>query len=182
MSFLSSLPRDAVLLDVFKRIPALSRPLIEYHEVLMRGPSPFTVAERELIAGYVSGLNACGYCHGVHTATAEQFGIATDLMAQLLEALDKAPLEPRMKPVLSFVRKLTLSPSRVVDSDAEAVFDAGWDETALMHAASVCALFNLMNRMVEGVGLKGSPSYFKVASERLSSHGYAGLLKLLPSE
>jgi AhpD family alkylhydroperoxidase len=34
------------------------------------------VAERELIAAYVAGLNACGYCHGIHIAVAEAFGIA----------------------------------------------------------------------------------------------------------
>jgi AhpD family alkylhydroperoxidase len=42
----------------------------------LRGPSPFTVAERELIAAYVSGLNACGYCHGIHRVTADAFGVA----------------------------------------------------------------------------------------------------------
>jgi AhpD family alkylhydroperoxidase len=35
------------------------------------------VAERELIAAFVSGLNACGYCHGVHTAAARSSQILT---------------------------------------------------------------------------------------------------------
>jgi len=64
-----------VLLQVFRAYPDTARPLLDYHELVMRGPSPFTVAERELIAAYVSGVNECGYCHGVHTATAEAFGI-----------------------------------------------------------------------------------------------------------
>jgi AhpD family alkylhydroperoxidase len=76
MTYLPSLPGDAVLLDVFRACPGTSRPLLEYHQALLRGPSPLTVAERELIAAYVSGLNACRYCHGVHTATARAFGIS----------------------------------------------------------------------------------------------------------
>ena len=63
--------------------------------------------------------------------------------------------------------------------DAAQVFAAGWDEQALHDAISVCALFNFMNRLVEGMGIKTSPSYFKIAGERLSSDGYLGLSKLL---
>ncbi len=44
MTYLPSLPDDAVLLDVFRAYPATSRPLLEYHQVLLRGPSPLTVA------------------------------------------------------------------------------------------------------------------------------------------
>ena len=81
MPYLKSLPDDAVLLQVFRAYPDTARPLLDYHELVMRGPSPFTVAERELIAAYVSGVNECGYCHGVHTATAEAFGIQEGLIA-----------------------------------------------------------------------------------------------------
>jgi AhpD family alkylhydroperoxidase len=80
MGYLRSLPERAVLRDVFAAFPVTSRPLLEYHQALLRGPSPFSVAERELIAAYVSGLNACGYCHGVQTATAQAFGIDEGLV------------------------------------------------------------------------------------------------------
>lgn len=59
MTHLPSLRPDAVLLDVFRGFPATSAPLLDYHQALLRGESPFTVAQRELIAVYVSALNAC---------------------------------------------------------------------------------------------------------------------------
>jgi alkylhydroperoxidase family enzyme len=62
MPYLPSLPFGATLLDVFKRFPETNKPLIEFHEVLLRGLSHFSEAERELIAAYVSGLNRCRYC------------------------------------------------------------------------------------------------------------------------
>ena len=77
MAYLPSLPADAVLLDVFRAYPDTARPLMDYHQALLRGPSPLSVAERELIAAYVSGLNACGYCHGVHSAAARSSQILT---------------------------------------------------------------------------------------------------------
>lgn len=179
MSFLKSLPADAVLLNVFKSFPATTRPLIEYHEVLLRGPSPLSVAERELIAGYVSGLNACNYCHGVHEATAREFGIAQGLMVQLIEDIDMAPIDEKMKPILRYVRKLTLSPSKMTQADADAIFAAGWSDQALHDAVSTCALFNFMNRLVEGLGIKAAPEYFSLSAKRLHEGGYSGLLQRL---
>ena len=138
------------------------------------------MAERELIAAYVSGLNSCNYCHGVHAATAEQFGVAEGLLGQLIENAEQAPIEERMKPLLAYVKKLTHTPSRLLPTDAEAVFAAGWNEQALHDAISVCGLFNLMNRLVDGLGVTGDAAYFKLASARLASGGYSGLLKLFP--
>lgn len=179
MAYLKSFPEDAVLLQVFKAFPGTSKALLAYHEVLLRGPSPLSVAERELIAGFVSGLNACRYCHGVHEATAREFGIEAGLMARLLDDIDGAPVSDQLKPVLRYVKKLTENPSRMTQADAEAVFAAGWTDQALHDAVSVCALFNLMNRLVEGLGVRAGEEYFAAASKRLHESGYAGLMKLL---
>lgn len=179
MSYLPSLREDAVLLDVFRAYPETSRPLLDYHQALLRGPSPLTVAERELIAAYVSGLNACRYCHGVHTATARAFGIGADTLAALLDDVGTAPVAERMKPLLHYVGKLTLTPAKVTPGDAAAVLAAGWQEQALHDAAAVCGLFSLMNRLIEGLGISGGEDYFLASGRRLADRGYAGLRDLL---
>ncbi|HEY7593872.1 MAG TPA: peroxidase [Actinophytocola sp.] len=179
MSYLSSLPDDAVLMDVFKLHPRTSRPLLDYHEVVMRGPAPFTVAERELIAAYVSGVNSCGYCHGVHAVTAEVCGIAEGAAPAAVADLDTAPVPERMRPVLRYAGKLTRTPAAITRADAEEVLAAGWDEEALHFAVMVCALFNFMNRMVEGHGITAGPEYFAKSGQRLKDTGYAGLNRLL---
>lgn len=179
MPVLPSLARGATLLDVFRAFPETSKPLIEFHEVLLRGPSPFTEGERELIAAYVSALNECRYCRGVHTATAERLGSAQGAVAALVDDIDAAPIDRRMKPVLRYARKLTQSPGGVAQADAEAVFAEGWNETALYHAIAVTALFNFMNRLVEGLGIELDPAYVKPASERLADRGYLPLIAML---
>lgn len=179
MSYLKSLPADAALLQVFQQYPDTARPLLDYHELVMRGPSPFTAAERELISAYVSGVNACGYCHGVHTATAEAFGVAPGLLADALADLDSAAVDERLKPVLRYVDKLTRTPSTMTAADADAVYAAGWDDRALHDAVLVCALFNFMNRMVEGLGISAEASYHTTSGRRLRELGYAGLAGLL---
>jgi uncharacterized peroxidase-related enzyme len=179
MPYLKSLPDDAVLMQVFTAYPEHSRPLLDYHQLVMRGPSPFSSGERELIAAYVSGINACGYCHGVHTATAEAFGVSPGVLTSALADLDSAPVDEKLKPVLRYVGKLTSTPSRVTRADADAVFAAGWDELALYHAVLVCALFNFMNRLVDGLGITADSTFYAMSGNRLHRIGYAGLGGLL---
>ena len=66
--------------------------------------------------------------------------------------LDSANIPAKLKPVLAYAEKLTTTPNRVSAADAQAVYDAGWDERALYDTVVVCALFNFMNRLVEGTG------------------------------
>src|SRR6516225_2773125 len=121
MPFLPSLPKGANLLNLFKAFPDTSIPLIQFHEALLRGPSPFTEGERELIAAYVSGLNHCRYCHGVHSATAELLGIKRELVDSRID-IDGADVDPTMRPVLRYARKLTQQPSSPTQADADAIF------------------------------------------------------------
>src|SRR5271170_4174377 len=94
MPLLRSLPARPVMRDLYRAYPATCRPLGEFTEAAMRGPSPFTQAQRELIAAYVSGLNACTYCHTTHVAVAAACGVEPDLVADI----ESAPIEARMKP------------------------------------------------------------------------------------
>lgn len=176
MPFLPSLESEDKVGDALGRFnTGTARPLIEYHEALLRGDSPLSVAERELIAAFVSATNACAYCEGAHTAAATQFGVEPELVRQLVGDLDGAPVAERMRPVLAFARKLTQTPSRMTQADVDAVLAAGWDERAVYDIVQVTALFNFMNRFVEGLGLNAIPEQFAATGERLAN-GYAQMI------
>jgi len=149
-----SLPEPPTMADVFRAFPHTFRPLVEYHDRLLRDDSPLTVAQRELIAAYVSGVNSCAFCYGAHSAVARAFGVEEEVFQNLVADVDHSTVEDKMKPLLKYVGKLTRTPSQMTAADAKAVYDAGWSEQALFDAISVCALFNFMNRIVEGTGLK----------------------------
>lgn len=157
MPVFPSIEGEPGLDKVFRRFPHSVMPLLEYHDRVLRDRSPLTVAERELIAAYVSGLNACTYCHGAHVVAARAFGIEENLFEGLMNDLASSVVDESLKPILAYVGKLTRSPAMMTDADANAVYAAGWDEQALFDAISVCALFNLMNRIVEGCGIKSNP-------------------------
>lgn len=172
MPLFPSLPRTAATSDVWRRFPDKARNLPQLSEAIMRGPSPFSPGERELIAACVSACNACRYCTGVHSQTARAFGVDEALLQSLADDPQAAPVDEKLKPVLAYVRKLTLSPARMVPADAEAVFDAGWDEAALHDAIMVCALFNFMNRVVEGHGLALEADALKTRGRIIAEQGY----------
>lgn len=182
MSYLKSLPDQSTLRDLFPRYPAQSFHLLLFHEALLRGDGALTAKEKELIAAYTSGLNACSYCYGIHTSTAEAFGIEVGLLEDMVSDLDNAPIDDKMRALLKYVGKVTQTPSRIVPSDVNAVYDAGWDEHALFEAVATSALFNLMNRLVDGLGMEATPQGAKVAGHFLYENGYEGLAKSLQVE
>lgn len=52
-------------------------------------------------------------------------------------------------------------------------------ETAIYYTVAVTALFNFMNRLVEGLGIELDPAYVEIASKRLADHGYLPLIAML---
>lgn len=188
MPFISSWAEDASVWDVFRADLEIYRPFIEFTEALMRGPSSLTVTERELIAAFVSGVNACEFCYGGHSAVAVELGIDEALLEELLADIETASVDAKLKPILKLARKLTLEPSRVGQSDADAIFEAGWDEKAFRDSVAVCAYFNYMNRIADGFGIpdirerrqamaRGNVRYgYRTRFvEALRSEGYPGL-------
>lgn len=153
MALFPSLPETAHLADVYRAFPQHVKPLLDYHDALLRGESPLSVAERELIAAFVSGLNACNFCFGAHKTAARAFGVEEATIDALVQNVETAPVDEKLKPILRYVAKLKNLPPRLTPADAKAVFDAGWSERALFDAIEVAALFNYMNRIIEGTGV-----------------------------
>jgi AhpD family alkylhydroperoxidase len=112
MAYFPSLPEDAGVRHVLSLNPAAGRALIEFHDAALRNDSNLPPRDKELIAAYVSGLNACQYCYGVHSETAKAFGVDTTLLEQLLKDFDAAPVDDRLKPLLAYARSSRWSRQR----------------------------------------------------------------------
>jgi len=153
MALFPSLPPIATLGDVFARFPDNAGPLLSYLQGVLRSDGVLTIGQREMIAAYVSGLNACTFCYGSHRVYCEVFGIARGVVDALLADIDSADIDERLKPIMHYVKKLNTLPGKITQADADAVFAAGWPEAALFEAVQVTAAFNLMNRIVQGTGV-----------------------------
>ena len=109
MSYLKGLPEQTDLWDVIRAREDLWKFTIPASETIMRGPSPLSIAERELIGTYVSGLNACSYCFDAHAATAKAMGFSEDVTIAVLDDPNTAPIEERWKSVFHSSTRLQLS-------------------------------------------------------------------------
>jgi uncharacterized peroxidase-related enzyme len=172
MPFFRSLPENATTKDVYRSYPEIYSNHVRVSEAILRGPSPLTPGQRELIGAYVSALNSCQYCYGGHRAAAELFGIPARTIDGLLNDLGTAEVEERLRPILAFVRKLTLTPAHMTQADADAVFAASWDESALHSAIAVCCHFNFMNRLVAGHGIEADRAVFADRGRKHVEMGY----------
>jgi uncharacterized peroxidase-related enzyme len=152
MSFFKSLPGHAGPPAVFTLYPEIYGAWSKMSEALMNGPSPLSQGERELILAYAAGVAGCEFVYVAHSEVAYAWGIENGLIERLLADPDSAPVEARLKPLLAFVRKLALTPGEMTQADADAVFDAGWDEKALHDAIAVTARAAFMQRLAEGYG------------------------------
>jgi len=175
MPFFKSLPENAGPPIVFTKYPEIYGPWSQMSEALMNGPSPLSQAERELILAYAAGVAGCQFVYVAHSEVAYARGIENGLIERLLND-PETPVEARLKPLLALVRKLTLTPGDVSQADADAVFEAGWDEHALHDAIAVTARAAFMQRLVQGHGFTpmSREAAVKRAQQRIE-HGYVNL-------
>lgn len=174
---LKSLPDNAKVYDVFATNPAVFGPFTEACEQIMRGPSALTPAQRELLGTYVSGLNACPYCHDVHNEAVKAYGINAQMSRELIDDLEGAEIDDNLKPLFALARKSTEAAYKVTDADFEACYAAGWDDAAIRDAVSVACLFNFMNRLVSTFGIQADADYLASAGERIRDAGYTTSLE-----
>lgn len=118
------------------------------------GMSPLSPQTRAVLGGFISTLNHCDYCTANYQQTAEALGVDVRVFKQLQRNFNKADIDARLKPLLFYVKKLTLTPQKITAADAQAVFTAGWDEAAFLDVVCLCATVNCINRLVMGVGIQ----------------------------
>jgi uncharacterized peroxidase-related enzyme len=140
---------DDVGKAALRRPELFGRPFLDFAHLLLRGPSPWSVAERELFAAVVSRANRCQFCVGTHGEIA-----ARELGRDALAELDEGRLSPRAAAAASFIEALTRDPSDVSADDVERARAAGVEEDALAEAIYVAFMFNTINRVADALGFE----------------------------
>ncbi len=159
--------------EVFEAYPELARPLLDLGQAIMRGPSPLSPGERELLAAYVSALNGCQFCQESHQSCAINFGRPAGEAAELVANFEGTALtNPKLEPILQYARKLTQAPASVEQADLDAILAVGWDEAAIVGTNLVCGYFAQLNRLVEGLGIPADRQISSLAGRALFEGGY----------
>jgi uncharacterized peroxidase-related enzyme len=159
--------------------PALGRKFNEFAEELMRGPSPLSQGERELIAAFVSSGNECRFCTNSHTAAARHALPDADgsLVAAVCTDVSTAPVSERMRALLAIADKVRVGGGQVTEADIAKARAAGADDEQLHDTVLIAAAFCLANRYVDGLAAitPDSPELYDAAGKRLVTEGYLSL-------
>jgi len=141
------------------------------HEA-MRGPSAWSVADRELMAAYVSTVNESAFCIGAHTATAGRAYQDPARVRAVLTDLDSAPIEDGLRATLRMLGALTRQ-GAVSAADMRDVLSAGVSRQQVEDALAVCAAFSTTNRLADAFGFALlSPEDFEAGARYLLKRGY----------
>jgi alkylhydroperoxidase family enzyme len=142
------------------------------HEA-MRGPSMWSVGDRELMAAFVAKTNQCEFCTKAHTAVAQAaYHRDGKRVPDLLSDFDTAAIEEPLRATLLMLRKLTRE-HEVDANDMRAVLAAGASRQQIEDALAVCFSFNVIGRLADALGfLVPGPEAFEAGAKYLLARGY----------
>ncbi|NVM62519.1 putative peroxidase-related enzyme [Mucilaginibacter sp. SG538B] len=132
--------------------PETGQYLYELAEVLLRGESTFSAADRELIATYVSYRNNCTFCYSSHAAAArclyEDDALIVD---EVLREMTEAPISAKLKALLNIAGKVQILGKEVKQEDVDAARAEGATDREIHDAVLIAAAFSMFNRYVDGL-------------------------------
>jgi uncharacterized peroxidase-related enzyme len=157
--------------------PETAKPLSELAEVLLRGESTLTPAEREMIAAHVSARNDCFYCHASHAAIAAHYLGDEDTVAQACTSPETAPVSPKLKALLAIAGQVQQGGKSVTEAHVARARAEGATDREIHDTVLIAAAFCMFNRYVDGLAT-WTPADLDSYRERaagIAQNGYAGL-------
>ncbi|QOI97665.1 MAG: peroxidase-related enzyme [Flammeovirgaceae bacterium] len=151
-----------------------AEPLRALTQLLLRGPSTLSEAEREWIAALVSHKNKCVYCATSHTAAADAFLGEYETTSKIKQDYRTAPISNKMKALLTIASQVQESGKSVTPEAIEQAKKFGATDIEIHDTVLIAALFCLYNRYVDGLNTIAPTDshYYAEMAERLKTRGY----------
>jgi uncharacterized peroxidase-related enzyme len=164
------------VLDVVKlvkyRADFYGGPMSTVTQEAMRGPSSWSVADRELMAAFVAQANQCAFCIKAHSAVAQRAYGDSKKVSAALSNLDAATIEEPLRSTLLMLGKLTREYTVNAD-DMRTVLAAGASRQQIEDALAVCFSFNVIGRLADAFGFAVPvPEAFEAGAKYLLARGY----------
>lgn len=155
--------------------PESGQHLYALAQVLLRGDSPLSEAERELIAAYVSSRNDCMYCMNSHAAAARYlFKDKQKLVDFVLDDYQSAEISEKLKSLLTIAGKVQQSGKAVSEKDVADARKHGASDRDIHDTVLIAAAFCMFNRYVDGLATftPSDPAVYAEMGKRLGEKGY----------
>ena len=164
------------VLDVVKlvgyRADFYGTPMQAVTQEAMRGPSVWSVGDRELMAAVVARANDSEWCLRAHGAVAAGAYRDRARVDAALSDVDAAAIAQPLRATLRMLRKLTREQTLDAD-DVRAVLAAGASREHVQDALAVAFAFNVVNRLADAFGFSlPTPEAMESGARYLLARGY----------
>lgn len=164
------------VLDVIKlvkyRADFYGQPMGAITQDAMRGPSTWSVGDRELMAAFVAKANQCEFCTKAHSAVAQWAYRDGKKVSAVLSDLESSSVEEPLRATLLMLGKLTREHAVDMD-DMRTVLAAGASRQQIEDALAVCYSFNVIGRLADAFGfVVPGPKAFEAGARYLLARGY----------
>lgn len=164
------------VLDVIKvvkyRADFYGVPMSSVTHEAMRGPSSWSVGDRELMAAFIARTNQCEFCMKAHSAVAQRAYGDSKTVSACLTDVETAGIEEPLRATLLMLGKLTREHAVNAD-DMRAVLAAGASRQQVEDALAVCFSFNVIGRLADAFGFfVPGPEAFDAGAKYLLACGY----------
>jgi len=165
--------------SLFAFRPEVAQPLSQLADTLLHAPNTLTPGERELIAAYVSVLNACVFCLRSHAAVAScHLGDDGDTVGAVIRDRDSAPISDKMKALLAIAACVQRGGLMVLPGDIDRARRAGATDTEIHDTVLIAAAFCMFNRYVDGLRAwtPDDAAGYRSRARVVAEHGYVAVI------
>jgi len=161
--------------SLFAFRPETAKPLQQLAQVLLRGESPLSSGEREIIAAYVSSLNKCTFCCATHSAAATYLlDDGEDIVQAVKKDFHTAPISEKMKAFLVIAGKVQKGGRLVTTDDVAQARTQGATDQEIHDVVLIAAAFCMYNRYVDGLATMTPTDFltYDAMGKQLAKDGY----------
>ncbi len=159
--------------------PETAQPMGELANLLLRSNEGLSMADRELIATYVSYLNDCFYCQQSHGAIAVCYLDGdNELVEQVKHDYTKADISDKLKALLSIAGSVQKSGKAVTAAQIEAAKREGATDRDIHDTVLIAATFCMFNRYVDGLAANTPTdlSTYPLRAGQIAERGYGNYI------
>ena len=141
------------------------------------------MAEREMIATYISYLNDCFYCKYSHGAIVSCYlNDNNELVEQVIKDYQQADISDKMKMLLSIAGSVQKGGKHVTQEQIDDAKNAGATDKDIHDTVLIAAMFCMFNRYVDGLA-SNTPtdlSTYPLRAKQIAEHGYGNYIFSTP--
>ncbi|MGH7706834.1 MAG: peroxidase-related enzyme [Vulcanimicrobiaceae bacterium] len=151
----------------YSRRPEHFRAFMHYLDVLMRGESGLSRAEREAVVVAVSSENRCQYCVTSHGAALRILSKDPVLADQIAINWRTANLSTRWRAMLGFASRVNEPEFSADDDEIAAMRTAGFSDDDIWDIAAIAGFFGFSNRMAGVMDMRPNPEFHQMGRKEL---------------